>query len=155
MSFTVFCNSVNGTKVVGTTNNAVNFQFDFAVATQHKGKFKLGYSFLSQGGMTLTSTDVLYITTNIPMSMENFSASSTTQASKSTILGFINNDRTNSAGTDCYYYKNYTDTSPIIINQVPSGFTTFTVSLFNAITDVLDTKILTNQYSLILNFEAI
>ena len=155
MSFTVFCNSVNGTKVVGTTNNAVNFQFDFAVATQHKGKFKLGYSFLSQGGMTLTSTDVLYITTNIPMSMENFSASSTTQASKSTILGFINNDRTNSAGTDCYYYKNFTDCAPIIVNQVPSGFTTFTVSLFNAITDVLDTKILTSQYSLILNFEAI
>lgn len=155
MSFTVFCNSVNGARVTSGTNNQVNFQFDFAVATQHKGKFKLGYSFLSQGGMTLTSTDVLYITTNIPMSMENYSAQSTTQASKTQILGFINNDRTNSAGTDCYYYKNFTDTSPIIVNQVPSGFTTFTVSLYNAITDVLDTKILTNQYSLILNFEAI
>jgi len=155
MSFTIFCNSINGTRVVNTTNNQVNYQFDFAVATQHKGKFKLGYSFLSQGGMTLTSTDVLFVNTNIPMSMENYSATSTTQASKSQTLGFINNDRTNSAGTDCYYYKNFTDTSPIIINQVPSGFQTFTVSLFNAITGDLDTKILTNQYSLILNFEAI
>jgi len=155
MSFTIFCNSVNGTRVVNTTNNSVNYQFDFSVATQHKGRFKLGYSFLSQGGMTLTSTDVLYITTNIPMSMNNYSASNTTQASKTTILGFINNDRTNSAGTDCYYFKNFTDTSPIITQQVPTGFQTFNVSLFNAINDALDTKILTNQYSLILYFEAL
>ena len=154
MSFTIFCNSVNGSRVVNTTNNSVNYQFDFGVASQHRGKFKLGYSFLTQGGMTLTSTDVLYVTTNIPMSMDNYTATNTTQASKTTILGFINNDRTNSAGTDCYYFKNYTDTSPIIIQQIPSGFQTFNISLFNAITDALDTKILTNQYSLILFFEA-
>jgi len=155
MSFTIFLNSINGSRVVNTTNNSVNYQFDFAVATKHKGKFKLGYSFLSQGGMTLTSTDVLYITTNIPMTMDNYTATNTTQASKTTILGFINNDRTNAAGTDSYYFKNFTDISPIIIQQIPSGFQTFNVSLFNAITDALDTKILTSQYSLILYFEAI
>ena len=152
MSFTIFLNSVNGTKV-GASNNSVNYQFDFAVASQHKGKFKLSYSFLSEGGMTLTSTDVLYITTDIPMSMDNYLATNVTQARKTTILGYINNNSVNS--TDCYYYKNYTDTSPIIIQQIPSAFQSFNISLFNAINNALDTKITTTQYSLILFFEAI
>ena len=155
MSFSIFLNSINGSKVVGTTNNAVNYQFDFSVATQHKGKFKLSYSFLSQGGMTLTSDDVLYITTTIPMAMDNFSASSTTQARKTQILGYIDNASQDGTGTDCYYFKNYLDTNPIIVQQVPSAFTNFTVSLFNASTDTLDSKILLNQYSLILFFDAI
>jgi len=155
MSFSIFCNSINGTKVVVGTNNAVNYTFDFAVATQHTGKFKLGYSFLSQGGITLATTDILYLSTSLPVSMNNYLGNSSGGATKSSILGFINNNRQNASGTDCFYFKNYTDCSPVIIQQLPKGLQTFTVYLYNALTDALDTKITTNTYSLVLFFEAI
>jgi hypothetical protein len=152
MSFTIILNSVNGTKIVNTTNNQVSYNFDFSIPTDYKGKYKLGYSFLSEGGMTLTSSDILYISTNLPVSMNNYLAGMNTEASKTQILGFINNEINS---TDCYYYKNYLDTSPIIIEQIPSNFQSFTISLYNALTGELDTKILLKQYSLILYFEAI
>ena len=154
MSFTLILNSVNGTKIVNTTNNQVSYNFDFSIPSRHDGNYKLNYSFLSVGGMTLTSDDILYITLNISMSMNNFSASNTTGANKTQILGLINNE-IDSTGDDCYYFKNYLDTSPIIVEQIPKAFQSFTVSLYNAKTNVLDTKILLNEYSLILYFEAI
>jgi len=153
-SFTIILNSVNGTKLVNTTNNQVSYNFDFSIPTDYKGKYKLGYSFLSEGGLTLTSSDILYISTNLQVTMNNYLAGMNNGASKTQILGFINNE-INSTGDDCYYYKNYLDTSPIIIEQIPSNFQTFTISLYNALTGALDTKILLKQYSLILYFEAI
>lgn len=154
MSFSIILNSVNGTKIVNTTNNQVSYNFDFSIPSRHDGQYKLNYSFLSVGGMTLTSDDILYITLNISMSMNNFSASNTTGANKTQIIGLINNE-IDSTGNDCYYYKNYLDTSPVIVEQIPKAFQTFTVSLYNAKTNVLDTKILLKEYSLILYFEAI
>ena len=154
MSFTLVLNSINGTKIVNTTNNQVSYNFDFSIPSRHDGQYKLNYSFLSVGGMTLTSDDILYITLNISMSMNNFSASNTTGANKTQILGLINNE-IDSTGNDCYYYKNYPDTSGVIVEQIPKAFQSFTVSLYNAKTNVLDTKILLKEYSLILYFEAI
>jgi len=154
MSFTIFLNSNNGDRVTIGTNNQLEYDFDFTIPSRHSGQYKLSYSFLSQGGMTLTTSDILYITMSLPMTMENYSAGLYNGASKTQYLGFINN-KINTNGLDCYFYKNFTDTSPTIIQKIPTSQEKITISLYNAVTGVLDAKLSTNQYSLVLFFEAI
>jgi hypothetical protein len=154
MSFTIFLNSTSGTRITAGTNNQIQYNFDYAVASQHTGQFKLSYSFLSQGGMTLTSSDILTISIDeLSASMNNYNVGAEPIASKSSAIGWINNDRF--TPTDCFYYKNYDDVSPVIIQSLPVGNRPYTITLRNSSTGALDTKITTTPYSLFLHFEAI
>ena len=153
MSFTLFVNSLNGTQVQGANStNEVNYKFDFESASKHTGKFKMTYSFLSEGGMTLDATDILEIRTTLSSSMNNFQAGNISGAQVSQTLGWVSNDRFNT--TDCYYYKYAKESSPIILQCLPK-LQDFTVYLTNAFTGVLEPHLGNKDYSLVLYFEAI
>ena len=149
MSFSIICNSLNGTQLVENNNNSVYYFFDFGYISNHTGKFKLSFSFQTEGGLSL-SNDILYITTSLPVSYDNFSASSQSGAQKSQILGFITPNK-----RDDSYSKFYLDNSPVILQSLPLTQYRFNVNLYNATTNALDTTIGNKAYSLILYFEAI
>ena len=149
MSFSIICNSLNGTPTVANNNNDIYYFFDFGFASKHTGKFKLSFSFQTEGGMGL-SNDILYLATTLPVSYDNFSATSQSGSAKSQILGFIAPNK-----RDDYYFKHYLDSSPVILQSIPSTQNQFQVSLYNATTNALDTTIGSKAYTLILYFEAI
>ena len=155
MSFSVYLDSTHGTRVVSTTNNSIDYTFDFSVIPPHNGKYKLSYSFLTQGGVTLLGTDNMLIKHNLPVSLSSYQggAVNTNGSAPTSVLGMARIVRL--SGADNFWEMPHTHSVPLILNSIPNGRQTFNISLYNSGTGVLDAKILLTSYDLVLFFDAI
>lgn len=137
MSFSVYCNSINGTQVAGAQNQ-IQYNFDFRSTPAHNGGYKVRMTFASEQ-QVYSSSSLNFARVNINLGvLDSYTpVNSFTSTRMNTVFGFLRGSAPQFALIDTVPSVTATATAPYPVN---SGTNAYTLTTTNIIPSYLVVK---------------
>jgi hypothetical protein len=147
MSFTLYLNSENGTKVNAGSTQAVSYNFNWSVL-DNNASYELAFSFASKDGGALTAGSQFALRLNGIGGLNNsYNITSNGAATSTEIIGTISPQ---SVANTHYLYAAAFDNPPVFFKNRPSG-NNFRVEIMNLVGNTI--PVFTAEWALVLFFK--